>query len=66
MGKVTNLNRVRKRKARETAALVADENRVRFGRPAAQRKQEAKERDQADRRLDQHRRESTDHDDSAS
>lgn len=66
MGKVTNLNRVRKRKARETAARVADENRVRFGRPAAQRKQDTKERAQAECRLDQHRREPTDSDDAAS
>lgn len=60
MGKVTNLNRVRKHKARETAERVADENRVRFGRPAAQRKQDEAQRDQADQRLDQHRRDRKD------
>ncbi|WP_370300538.1 DUF4169 family protein [Abyssibacter sp.] len=60
MGKVTNLNRVRKRKARETAVRVADENRVRFGRPASQRKQDDAQREDANHRLDQHRRDRTD------
>jgi hypothetical protein len=59
MADVVNLNRFRKRKARETAEREAEENRVRFGRTKAQKQRDAAEAEAAQRRLDQLRREPT-------
>ncbi len=47
MGKVVNLNKVRKRKARAVAAQQAAENRVRFGRTGAQKARERAETEAA-------------------
>ncbi len=58
MADVVNLNRFRKRKAREIAERQAEENRVRFGRTKAQKQRDAAEAEEAQRRLDQLRRES--------
>ena len=44
MGDVVNLNRFRKRKAREDAAKVAEANRVKFGRTRAEKERQSKER----------------------
>ena len=57
MADVVNLNRFRKRKARETAERQAEENRVRFGRTKAQKQRDAAEAEEAQRRLDRLRRE---------
>jgi len=51
MSKVVNLNQFRKRKARETAAALAAENRVKFGRTKAQKQQDALAQAEAERRL---------------
>ena len=59
MADVVNLNRFRKRKARETAERLAEENRVRFGRTKAQKQRDAAEAEAAQRRLDQLRRDPT-------
>ncbi|MGQ3356785.1 MAG: DUF4169 family protein [Phreatobacter sp.] len=56
MGDIVNLKRARKRKAREAESLGADANRLRFGRPASERKlDEAREALEA-KRLDGHKR----------
>ncbi|HEY8327469.1 MAG TPA: DUF4169 family protein [Rhodanobacter sp.] len=60
MGKVVNLNKVRKRKARAVAAQQAAENRVRFGRTGAQKARERAETEAAQRQLAQLRREPPD------
>lgn len=60
MADVTNLNRFRKRKAREDARRAADENAVRFGRSGAQKRAEKAEAETARRRIDGHRRDETD------
>lgn len=57
MGKVINLNKVRKQKAREAAAAQAAENRVRFGRTKAQKEQDAAVALDAQQKLDRLRRE---------
>lgn len=44
MGDVVNLNRFRKRKAREDAAKVAEANRLKFGRTRAEKEQQSKQR----------------------
>ncbi len=51
MGDVVNLNRFKKRAAKQTAAKEADANRARFGRNKAERLQ----RERAKSLLDQHR-----------
>jgi hypothetical protein len=56
MADVVNLNRFRKRKARETAEREAEENRVRFGRTKAQKQRDAAETEAAQKRLEQLRR----------
>jgi hypothetical protein len=58
MSKVVNLNKARKLKAREAAGKLAAENRVRFGRTKAEKQRDAAATDEAQRRLDQLRRES--------
>jgi len=56
MGDVINLKRARKRKAREVEAQTADANRLRFGRPGAERKLEEARADLEARKLDGHKR----------
>ncbi len=56
MGKVSNLRQFRKRKARETAAAKAAENRVRHGRSATQRKRDDEQSLIEKRRFEQHQR----------
>ncbi len=52
MGEVINLNKARKRKARQDAAALAAENRVRFGRTREQKQLDAAVTEEARRRLD--------------
>ncbi len=56
MGDVVNLKRERKRKARRDEDRLADANRLRFGRPAAERKLEEARDALETRRLDGHKR----------
>ena len=56
MGDVINLKRARKRKARDAEAQTADANRLRFGRPCAERKLEEARADLEARKLDGHKR----------
>ena len=56
MAKVINLNKVRKQKTREAAAVQAAENRVRFGRTKAQKESDAASTVEMQRKLDQIRR----------
>ena len=56
-GKVVNLTRARKARARDDKRRKADENAARFGRTRAEREAEAQAADKATRHLDQHRRE---------
>jgi hypothetical protein len=55
MGDVVNLNRFRKRAAKESAAKHADANRARFGRSKSERAQEKQRGQRAKALLDQHR-----------
>jgi len=57
MAQIINLNRARKKKAREAASAQADANRLKFGRTKEQRALEAAQAKEAQRRLDQLRRE---------
>ena len=57
MADVVNLNKYRKKKAREQAAARAAENRARFGRTPAQKERDAALELEAQRRLDRLRRE---------
>lgn len=57
MGKVINLNKARKRKARVDAAEQAAQNRVRFGRSKEQKQRDAAAAEEAQRRLDALKRE---------
>lgn len=57
MVKVVNLNRFRKQKAREDAAALASANRVKFGRTKAEKERDANLEREAQRKLDQLRRE---------
>lgn len=57
MGKVINLNKARKRKARADAAEQAAQNRVRFGRSKEQKQRDAATAEEAQRRLDALKRE---------
>lgn len=56
MGDVVNLKRERKRKTRRDDDRLADANRLRFGRPAAERKLEEAREALELRRLDGHKR----------
>ncbi len=49
MAKIINLNKARKRKAREDAAAQAAENRVRFGRTKEQKQLDAAVTEEAQR-----------------
>ena len=53
-GKLVNLNRARKDRARETARRQAEENAARFGRSKADRAAEAAKAEKARRDLDGH------------
>ena len=44
MAEIVNLNRARKARARDAAALEAERNRVRFGRTGAEKRSDAAER----------------------
>lgn len=55
MGEIVNLRRARKAKKRAEDARAADENRIAFGRPKAERALSEKEQALAARRLDGHR-----------
>lgn len=55
MGDVVNLNRFRKRAAKETATKEAEANRARFGRSKSERASEQQQRERAKSLLDQHR-----------
>lgn len=55
MGDLVNLNRHRKRVAREQSAKQADENRARFGRNKSERAIEDDRARRAEALLDQHR-----------
>jgi hypothetical protein len=55
MGEVVNLNRVRKRVARDKAAADAEVNRAKFGRTKADRSSEEAFARRAETVLEQHR-----------
>jgi hypothetical protein len=55
MADLVNLNRFRKRVAKETTAKQADANRARFGRSKSERTQDQRQRERAKALLDQHR-----------
>jgi Domain of unknown function (DUF4169) len=55
MGDVVNLNRFRKRTAKDSAAKEADANRAKFGRRKSERTKEQQQRERAKSALDQHR-----------
>ncbi len=55
MGDVVNLNRFRKRTAKEAAAKEAEANRARFGRNKSERVTEQQQRERTKSLLDQHR-----------
>ena len=57
MGDVVNLNRFRKRRARDEDERRAGENRVRFGRTKAEREKEARTADKAAKDLEGKRKE---------
>lgn len=59
MGDVVNLRRVRKYKARDEDAKVADANRLKFGRTKAERELTEAKTQLAARALDAHKREDT-------
>lgn len=56
MGEIVNLNRARKRLARARDAMQARENRIRFGRTAPQRLDDARTEAERVSRLDGKRR----------
>ena len=55
MGEVVNLRQVRKRAKREAAAAVAQQNRLRHGRPKAERSLHEARAEKAQRELEAHR-----------
>jgi hypothetical protein len=57
MSKVTNLNRVRKAKARAEKRAKGDENAVKFGRTRAEKELDHARAEKAARDLDGHRKE---------
>ena len=57
MAQIINLNKARKKKARETATAQADANRVKFGRTKEQKALERAQAQEAASRLDQLKRE---------
>lgn len=65
MAQIINLNKARKKKAREAASAQADVNRVKFGRTKEQKALDAAQTEEAQRKLDQLRREPGDSSDTA-
>lgn len=57
MGDIVNLNKARKARAKTQAKAVASANRGLFGLPKAVKDKSRAEREKADRKLDQTRRE---------
>ncbi len=57
MAEVINLNKFRKQKARDSARQQAAENRVRFGRTKAEKAHDEAQAEDAQRKLDNLRRE---------
>lgn len=57
MAEIVNLNKFRKKKARQAAQMQAAQNRTRFGRSKAEKERDAALEHEAQRRLDQLRRE---------
>ena len=57
MGEIINLNKARKRKARQDVAAQAAQNRVRFGRTKEQKQLDAAVAEEAQRKLDALKRE---------
>jgi hypothetical protein len=55
MVEIVNLNRYRKRRDRKEAAKTAAQNRVRFGRPKAEREKDRGEQERTARTLDDKR-----------
>ena len=55
MGEIVNLNQVRNQSARAEARKQAQENRVRHGRTGAQKLNDRRSTDDADRQVDGHR-----------
>ena len=55
MSDVVNLNRFRKRTAKEEAVKQADANRARFGRSRSERDREQQRNERAKALLDEHR-----------
>ena len=56
MSKVTNLNQIRKQKARADRRAEADANAAKFGRTKAQKALKQAQADKARRELDRHRK----------
>jgi Domain of unknown function (DUF4169) len=56
MADIINLRRTRKIKAREAKECVAAENRLKFGRPKAERQLQTALEKQAAKQLDSHKR----------
>jgi hypothetical protein len=54
MGDLINLNRFKKRTARDQSAKLAEENRARFGRTKSERTLEEQRTSRANNMLDQH------------
>ncbi|MDB5568173.1 MAG: hypothetical protein JWP84_4739 [Tardiphaga sp.] len=54
MGDLINLNRFKKRNARDQSAKQAEENRARFGRTKSERTLEEQRTSRANNMLDQH------------
>lgn len=52
MGEVVNLNRARKARKKAEEQRKAEENRVRFGRPKAERRRDAAEKEREQREHD--------------
>ena len=57
MGEIVNLRMARKRKAREEASRVAEQNRITYGRGKEERKWSEAERALAAKKLEAHKRE---------
>lgn len=55
MGEIVNLNRFRKKVARDQAAKDADARRARFGRSKAERQRAEQEKHKLNSMLDRHR-----------
>lgn len=56
MAEVVNLRTARKRKARADKEAQAQQNRILFGRPKAEKLKQAAEKALADRHIDAHKR----------